>query len=801
MKLPDLPIVDALPALLDALRETGKAVLQAPPGAGKTTVVPLALLDSGLVTGRIVMLEPRRLAVRAAAETMARSLRERPGKTVGYRMRGETRVSSATRIEVVTEAILTRMIQADPELPGIGAVIFDEFHERSLDADLGLALAIELKEVLRPDLALIVMSATLQSDPVATALGAPVITASGQMFPVEMHWLERPPAAGQPFEAAAARLVLQALAETEGGVLVFLPGEAEIRRVAGRLRGSIGDDVVIQPLYGALPFARQNAAIQPAAMGRKLVLSTAIAETSLTIQDIRVVVDCGLARRARFDPGTGMSGLVTERVTRAEAEQRRGRAGRVAPGWCYRMWTRPAEGGLAAYPRPEIETGDLTGLALELALWGEDPGQLAFVTQPPEAAMATARELLTDLGAVAADGRITGHGRDIAALPLHPRLAHMLVLGGSGAAGLAALLSERLPRMQSGSDLTACKALLAHDGPDHLRKQAHRLAELSGPDAGLSWAELAALAYPDRIAKRRPGDDARYILSGGRGAVMDNSDPLAASPLIVVTDIDGIGREGRIRRAIAISGPELHAVCADRIGWVDRCEWSRRDGRVLALRSRQLGAIVLEERPWKSAPKAALGRAALDGFRELGLGFNAAAQRLLDRVRFLHKSGVDMPDMSETALMDGMDAWLLPHLDPVPGTTAEIRSFNLLPALRAQLTWKQVAELDRLAPAGYLAPTGREIAIDYSSGEPGIQIRLQQLFGLTAHPEVAGHRLRITLLSPAGRPLQTTTDLPGFWTSSYHEVRKEMRGRYPKHPWPEDPTVAAPTTRAKPRGK
>ncbi|MBC7141796.1 MAG: ATP-dependent helicase HrpB, partial [Rhodobacteraceae bacterium] len=550
-----LPIDEALPALIAALRTGGRAVLQAPPGAGKTTRVPLALLESGLVAGRIVMLEPRRLAARAAAERMAESLGEAVGQTVGYRIRGEATVSKATRIEVVTEGILTRMLQSDPELSGIGALIFDEFHERSLNADLGLALAWEARGALRPDLVLLVMSATLDAEPVAAMLdAAPVITSEGRAFPVGTCWLPRPPDASLRFEAAVAGLVAEATGETQGGILVFLPGEGEIRRVEALLKGRLPADCAIRPLFGAMDFAAQRAAIAPAGTGRKVVLATAIAETSLTIEDIRVVVDGGRSRRARFDPASGMARLVTERVTKAEAEQRRGRAGRVAPGTCYRLWTKGEEGGLAAFPPPEIAASDLAGLALELALWGSDGGDLAFLTPPPAPALAEARALLRGLGALDEDGRITAHGRALAALPLHPRLGHMLVSAGPQAATLAALLAERDPLRGAPADLSLRLAAIRDpkgyeaDHPhrvdrgtvERIRVEARRLARMVPPVTDtLGPAEEAALAYPDRIGLRRKGEAPRFVLSGGKGAVVSEGDPLGAARLIVATDLDG----------------------------------------------------------------------------------------------------------------------------------------------------------------------------------------------------------------------------------------------------------------------
>ncbi len=799
MDLPDLPIRDVLPALLAALASSGLAVLQAPPGAGKTSVVPLAMLEAGVCDGRIVMLEPRRLAARAAAERMAETLGQKVGATVGYRIRGEARVSKATRIEVVTEGILTRILQDDPAFTGIGAVIFDEFHERSLNADLGLALSWQARTLLRPDLRILVMSATLDVEPVGEMLNAPVITSQGRTFAVETRWLERPVPRTVRFEQAAADLIGTAMRETGGGVLVFLPGEAEIRRVGALLSADLAGDAQVLPLYGALPYGAQQKAIRPLATGRKVVLATAIAETSLTIADIRVVVDCGKARRARFDPGSAMSALVTEPVSRAEADQRRGRAGRTAPGWCYRMWTRGAEGGLAAFAPPEIETGDLTGLALELAAWGAQPGDLVFVTQPAQGALAKARAVLADLGALERSGKITAHGRQMVRVPLHPRLAHMLIRGGKGAAGLAAILSSRDAMRGHGVDLTARASLLSADGPSEVRKEARRLARLIGPAQQLSWAEMAALAYPDRIGKRRAGDRARYVLSGGRGADMADDDALAAAPMIVATDLDGAGREARIRRAVQITETEVRGQFGDQITAVTSCHWSKRDRRVVAHAQEMLGQIALSDGVWAEVPVAAVGAAALDGFRELGLPWSDKARRLQGRVERLRHAGEAMPDLSDAGLMGTLDGWLLAHLNPPPRNASEIRHFDILPALSAILSQDQRDRLDRLAPAEFRAPTGRRVAVDYSGDAPEIAIRLQELFGLRDHPVVAGETLCITLLSPAGRPLQRTIDLPGFWATSYSDVRKDMRGRYPRHPWPQDPASAEPTGRAKPK--
>jgi ATP-dependent helicase HrpB len=843
-----LPVSHVLPELAAALVSRGMAVLQAPPGAGKTTLVPLDLLARGVVAGRILMLEPRRLAARASAERMAETLGEKVGQTVGYRIRGEAKVSAATRIEVVTEGILTRMIQTDPELTGIGLVIFDEFHERSLNADLGLALCLEVRGALRPDLKLLVMSATLEAGPVAALMGdAPVVTSQGRAFPVETRWLPRPPDASLRLEAVVAGAVRQALEETEGGILVFLPGEGEIRRVEAMLSGLPG--VSLRPLYGAMEFAAQRAALAPSA-GRKVVLATSIAETSLTLPDIRVVIDAGRARRARFDPNSGMSRLVTERVTKAEAEQRRGRAGRVASGLCYRLWTKGEEGGLGAFPPAEIEVADLAGLALELALWGGS--DLPFLTPPPAGPLAEARSLLQGLGALDAAGHITAQGWVLAALPLHPRLGHMLAVAGPEAAVLAALLAERDPLRGAGPDLALRMQAIARPGPEadrgvveRIRVEARRLAAASGlvgspppptpphkgegrrleagggsgltlsagpggplpprgggmgrgGSSGYSLAEMAALAYPDRIGLRRKGDAPRWVLSGGKGAVMGSGLSLSGARLIVATDLDGDTREATVRQAVAISEAEVRGLYADRIRWVEVCEWSRRDGKVLARRQERFGALVLDDRHW-DAPVEAVAKAALDGLRLLGLPWSPAARRLRARARLARGDG--WPGVEDAELLERAEGWLLPHLTGLR-TEADLRGLDLVPALQGLLGWDRLAEMDRLVPGSFETPLGRKVPIDYDGDVPAIEVRLQEMFGVTVQPVVGAKRLpiRITLLSPARAPVQVTTDLPRFWATSYADVRKDMRGAYPRHPWPEDPTVAEPTLKAKPRG-
>ena len=799
-----LPIDPILPDLIAALRSYGRAVLQAPPGAGKTTRVPLALLDAKLTTGRIIMLEPRRLATRAAAERLSETLGEPVGQTIGYRMRGETAVSAATKVEVVTEGILTRMIQSDPELAGIGAIIFDEFHERSLNADLGLALAWEIRAALRPDLVLLVMSATLDAAPVATLLdGAPILTSEGRAFPVTTHFLPKALAKAMRLEAATADLIIQAASETTGGVLVFLPGEGEIRRVEAALGNRLPQDCTIRPLYGALPFAAQRAAIAPVKEGRKIVLSTSIAETSLTIADIRVVIDAGRARRARFDPSSGMSRLVTERVSRAEAAQRAGRAGRVAEGSCYKLWTKGEDGALPAFPPAEIEAADLAPLALELAQWGSD--DLAFLTPPPEGTLAEARRLLISLGALDAHARITAHGRAMAALPTHPRLAHMLLTAGQQSAPLAALLAARDPLRGAPVDLSLRIAALKgrydvagqinHAAAAQIKAEISILSKVLPDVSPMPLSVMAALAYPDRIGLRRKGDDPRYVLSGGKGAIMDAGDPLAGQRLIVATDLDGDTREAKIRQAVAMTDAELRAIFADQITWVDVCTWSKRDNRVLTRRQEQFGALILDDRNWTDAPAEAIAVAMIDGVRQLGLKPSPAANRFRARVALAG----ELPAMDDTTLLDTLEDWLLPHLGGVK-TAADWKGFDLLPALRAMLDWEQTKRLDRIAPPHFTTPLDRKIPIDYDGEAPAITLRLQEMFGQTTHPMVGGTPLRVTLLSPGQKPVQVTQDIVGFWATSYADVRRDMRGRYPRHPWPEDPTQADPTLRAKPRG-
>lgn len=817
-----LPIEAVLPELQDALSDRGMAVLQAPPGAGKTTRVPLFLLETAQIKGRILMLEPRRLAARAAAERMAETLGEPVGQTIGYRMRGDSKTSATTRIEVITEGILMRVIQNDPELAGVGCIIFDEFHERSLQADTGLAFALEIREALRPDLALIVMSATLDAAPVAALMGeAPVITSQGRSYPVETRYLDqpwaRPNQRGPRFENAVADLIRQAVTDTAGGILAFLPGEGEIRKVQAVLQGSLPAACQIRPLFGALPFAEQRRAVLPESEGRKIVLATSIAETSLTIQDISVVVDAGRARRARFDAGSGMSRLVTERVTKAEATQRQGRAGRVAAGICYKLWTKGEEGGFAPFPLPEILSADITNLILELAAWGtSDPADLPFLDLPRPSDVAQSQDLLQGLGALDASNRITPHGRALLRHPLHVRLAHMLELGGADSAILAALLESRDPLPRSApSDLSLRVEAIrtprrfADSRPYHanaavvksIKAEAKRLRPKSAP---LSLGETLALAYPDRIGLRRKGDAPRFVLSGGKGAVFAEDDPTGAERLIIASALDGDAREARVRMALPVTQAELANIYGDQFETREICEWSKRDRRVLSRKHLCFGALVLEDQVWKNCPADASNAAMCAGVADLGLGclpWSQPATLFRARVEWLRGQGHDMPDLSDTALLDSLTHWLEPHLGGIR-TPDGLRGLDLHAILRSLLDWESLQTLDQLAPASITAPTGTKLPIDYSAHQPKIAVRLQELFGMTTHPTAGPKRLPllIELLSPARRPVQTTADLPGFWASSYSDVRKDMRGRYPRHPWPEDPTQAEPTRRVKPRG-
>jgi ATP-dependent helicase HrpB len=793
-------------------------VLVAPPGAGKTTVVPLELLGQPwAVHGKLIVLEPRRLAARAAAARMAATLGEAVGETVGFRVRMQSRVSARTRIEVVTEGVFTRMILGDPGLDGVCGVLFDEFHERSLDADLGLALARDCQGVLREDLRLLVMSATLDGARIARLLDqAPVIESHGRQYPVETRYLGRDPRARLPDQAAAA--VVTALGQTSGGVLVFLPGQGEIREVEQRLAERLGGSgIEIAPLYGALDVRDQDRAIAPAPAGRrKVVLATSIAETSLTLEGVRVVVDCGVSRVPRYDPARGLTRLETVRVSLASADQRRGRAGRTEPGVCYRLWDEAETRALTPFSRPEILESDLSRLALDLARWGaREASDLAFLDPPPAAAMAEARGLLRRLGALDAAGDLTAHGRAIAELPLPPRLAHMVLEGaragaGERAAQLAVLMTEQ---GLGGGDVDLrerLRRLRREEGPRarDARTLAGRWAKAAGAGNGAHGLAdeglLLAAAYPERIARAR-GGRGEYRLANGRGAYLDETDALAREPWLAVGELGGGEARDRILSAAPLDEGRLIEAFADQIETADEVQTDAA-GRVSARRVRRLGRIVIDERRIERPEPALIERALLAQALQRGiasLAWGEAAGRLRARVGFLRAQDPDgWPDLSDAALAASAETWLAPLL---AGRTSlgQLGAGELDGAVRALVPWDLQRRLDAEAPDAWTAPTGARCAIDYAAdGGPRIEVRVQELFGLSAHPAIAGGRVALTLslLSPARRPIQTTRDLPGFWRGSWAEVRKEMRGRYPKHPWPEDPESAAPTTRTKPRG-
>ena len=793
-------------------------MLVAPPGAGKTTVVPLALMDEPWAqAGKILVLEPRRLAARAAAERMASTLGERAGDTVGYRVRMQSKVSARTRVEILTEGVFTRMILDDPSLDGVAAVLFDEFHERSLDADLGLALALQSQAILRSDLKLVVMSATLDAAPVARLMDdAPMVESQGRMFPVETRHLGRDVRA--PMEDQVARAVAKALAEEPGSLLVFLPGQGEIRRVERLLAERIKDPAVdLAPLYGALDFAEQARAIAPAPAGRrKVVLATSIAETSLTIEGVRVVVDCGLSRVPRFEPASGLTRLETVRVTRAAADQRRGRAGRTGPGVCYRLWDEAETRALVPFGRPEILETDLSGLALDLARWGaKDPTELAFLDLPPAAAFKEARTLLGRLEALDADGALTPHGRILSELPLPPRLAHMLVKGAEAgaavrAAHVAVVLTERGLGGQD-VDLRHRLESLARDRSPRAR-DARALAErwarsAGGPRAGAAEVDdalLLAEAYPERIAKAR-GKPGEFLLASGRGVFLEPTDALARETWLAVGELGGGAARDRILLAAPLDETALEAEFAGRLASEEAIDIEP-SGRLRAKRRLKLGALIVEERVLDKLPEGAMAKALLGQARRQGLAslpWSAGAQSLRARVAFLRGLEPDAwPDLSDEALMATAEDWLLPLLD---GRSAlkDVGSAALTDALDALIGWEGQRRLDREAPERWATPAGSRLAIDYAAeGGPRLEVRVQELFGLAQHPTLANGRVPLTLalLSPAHRPIQVTKDLPGFWKGSWKEVRTEMKGRYPKHVWPEDPAAAAPTTRAKPRG-
>ncbi|MCJ2016771.1 ATP-dependent helicase HrpB [Methylobacterium sp. E-065] len=809
-----LPIEAALPALRAALAARNAAVLVAPPGAGKTTRVPLDLLDAPWLDGRkIILLEPRRLAARAAAARMAQTLGELVGGTVGLRVRLGSKITARTRIEVVTEGVFTRMILDDPELSGIGAVLFDEFHERSLDADLGLALALDAQGGLREDLRLLVMSATLDGARVARLMNdAPVVTSEGRAFPVETRYVERDP--NRRIEEAVAEVTLRALRADPGSVLVFLPGQAEIRRTADLLTGRVDPGVVLAPLYGALPPAEQDRAVAPAPPGtRKVVLATSIAETSLTIEGVRIVVDSGLARVPVYEPGLGLTRLVTARASRASVDQRRGRAGRTEPGLCWRLWSEAGTNALEPFSRPEILSADLAGLLLDCAAWGvADPRTLAFLDPPPAPALAEARTLLAELAALDPDGRLTETGTRLRALPLPPRLARMVtVAAGSGQAQAAANLAAVLVERGLGGDTVDLEARVERFRSDRggcaedMRRLATGWARIAGggPHSGSApTGPLLALAYPDRVARAR-GRDGEFVMASGRAGRLDPASPLAREPYCVVADLVGSAGNARILAAAAIEATTIEALFADRIEARTEITFDPQSAALRARAVRRLGAISLGAKPLPVPADLASATILARGIAALGierLPWTPALSQWRARIRFLHAAeGGVWPDLSDAALAETAETWLALTLVG-RASLASVTADDLAGALRDLLPWELSARLDTEAPTHVAVPTGSRIAVNYDADEPTLSVRVQELFGLDRHPRAGGRPLVLHLLSPAQRPIQITRDLPGFWRGSWAAVRAEMRGRYPRHPWPEDPLAEAPTRRVKPRG-
>jgi len=817
-----LPIDAVLDDLRDTLAAHASAVLVAPPGAGKTTRVPLALMDeSWLGARKILVLEPRRIAARAAAGRMAHTLSEAVGERIGLRARMVSKSGPKTRIEVVTEGVFTRMILDDPELTGIGAVLFDEFHERSLDADLGLALALDCQGGLRDDLRILPMSATLDGARVAHLLGhAPVIESVGRAFSVETRYLGRDDNAR--IEDQMADAVMRALRTQSGSILAFLPGQGEIRRVEERLKDRIGDpSIVIAPLYGAMDARAQDLALEPAPEGaRKVVLATSIAETSITIEGVRVVIDCGLARVPRFEPDIGVTRLETVRVSRAAADQRRGRAGRTEPGVCFRLWDEPQTQSLPAFAEPEIRSADLAALLLDCAEWGTaDPRQLRWLDPPPPAAIDVAREELTELEALDGHGRITAMGRRLRSLPLPPRLARMVIVAAvlghaEEAAGIAAVMVER--------GLGGNDADLAHRLDGFRRDRSRRASDMrklaagwarmasadrsaQGPREEMSTARMLALAFPERIGKAR-GSPGQFLLANGRGAKLDAAHPLARSPYLVAAELSGSAASTRILLGAAADEADIPAAAGKRIRETDEIEFDQSAGALRARRVRRLDAIVLANEPLPVIASEETARLLAGGIAKLGLGrlpWSKAQIQLRHRVGFLRAAGEDeWPDLSDEALAKTAAEWLAPYLG-VKTKLSEIGVDDLGSGLDALLPWTLRWRLEEEAPTHFEAPTGNRHAIDYEmAGAPALHIRVQELFGLTHHPSIAGGKLPLTLylLSPAHRPLQVTRDLPGFWKGSWTAVKTEMKGRYPRHPWPDDPAAAVPTSRAKPRG-
>jgi len=814
--LPDLPVSHVLPAIGAALGTRGRAVLSAPPGAGKTTLVPLYLLNQEWRgDGKIVLLEPRRLAARAAASRMASLLGETVGETVGYRMRLDTRISARTRIEVVTEGVFARMILDDPELVGVSTVIFDEFHERSLDADFGLALALDVQSALRDDLRVLVMSATLDVARIAALLDQPpLIESMGRSYPIDIRHQDRP--GGERIEDAMARAIIDAHASESGSILAFLPGQAEIARTAARLEGRFGMQTLIAPLYGNLTLKEQDAAIRPAEPGtRKVVLATSIAETSITIDGVRIVIDSGLQRLPVFEASTGITRLETVRVSRASADQRAGRAGRTEPGIAVRLWHQGQTAALPAFTPPQILSSDLSGLVLDLAHWGvQDTRSLSFVDQPPETTLSEARALLRQLGALREDGGLTARGKMMRDLALPPRLAAMVISAGEigharDAAALAVLLTEQGlggPSIDLEERMRRFRSERG-DRAEGARQLAARLAK--GLDVAKATdpsqtGRLLLHAFPDRVALQR-GGRGRFLMANGRGAELPETERLAGSQMLVIADLTGRAAQGRILAAAEVLRADIEEELPDAISIDDQTFFDRQSRQVRARRATRLGAIVFDETPLPRPTGEAVSRALAEGVRELGLEqlpFSKEAMQLRERIGFLHRSiGDPWPDLSDEALLARLDEWFVPYQMDARGIS-DISPSSLSTGLMALIPHELQRDLSRLAPTHFEAPTGQRHPIQYDGEEPTLTIRVQELFGLKQHPAIGGGRLPLLLelTSPAHRPIQTTRDLPGFWAGSWKDVRTEMRGRYPKHPWPERPEDAMPTTRVKPRG-
>ncbi len=819
-----LPIDSILDKLTQTLSTCLNVVLQAPPGAGKTTRVPLALINSDWLAGKkIIMLEPRRLAARNAAGFMAASLGERAGQTVGYRIKMDTKIGPNTVIEVVTEGILSHMLQSDPALSGVGLVIFDEFHERSLQADLGLALCLESQSALRHDLKILVMSATLDGAATAKLLGnAPVVSSKGRCYPVEIHHLAPPPnAKREQLLQHQASVIRKAMQQETGSALVFLPGTGEIRQLEQQLQQMmLGDDILITPLYGDLSLDAQARAIQAAPTGkRKIVLATNIAETSLTIEGVRIVIDSGLARVPRFEPSTGLTRLETINISQASAEQRRGRAGRLEPGSCYRLW--PEGQHLLAHSAAEIIDADLAPLALELAQWGcHDPAQLQWLNPPPKATFNQAQDLLTQLGALNDNRRITHHGLQMAKLSLHPRLAHMILKGQQMGAGklacqIAALLSERDPLRktdQPDSDINSRLRLLETNSKQTRLKRIQQSAKqwqqqlnINGNKSDLSLTGvLLGLAYPDRIAQRRPGKDGRYLLANGRGAEFGEYESLANEPYLVIAELGARQTDARIFLAAAIDAQKIDQHFSEFIKTNNNITWDQRNKTVQASKTQCLGTLVLEEKQLDNPDPELINKALINGIHQTGLQclpWRKSNRQWQQRLQFLHQHLSDnWPDLSNQSLLNTLDEWLAPFLTGM-SRLSHLNTLDLQTALNTQLTWPQQQQLDELAPSHIQVPSGSRIALNYDNDPPILPVRLQEMFGVNDTPTIANGKVKLLLhlLSPAQRPVQVTQDLQGFWQGSYAEVKKDMKGRYPKHYWPDDPQQAEPSRRLKSR--